>query len=593
MINVAKEMEHLGKLAASDPGKRFTRLWEVITSPVWLTHAWDAIRKNRGSQTPGIDNETGSDISSDRIGQLSKRLKTKAYRPKPVRRVYIPKSNGKLRPLGIPTIEDRIVQHAIRMALEPVFEADFLGCSHGFRRNRSPHTALRDVATAYMRSSWIIEGDIVGCFDNIPHGKLIAALKRRIADEKVLGLIWQFLEAGYLEDWVYHRTYSGTPQGGIISPLLCNVFMHELDEFMVKQMKANRAQTDEQRYARGSKEYRYLGGRIFRAGRELRKTSGEERRQLVAELKELRQKRERTPCMLGRHPCKLGYVRYADDFVILVNGSKAEAEATKAAVKEKLDSMGLKLSDEKTKLTHWRDTVNFLGFNLNGRLRKKGFQIHAILSIPPEKVTKVREEIQKVCGWHHIPELDAMRQVSALYRGWTNYYRFASGPQNEFSRLSYFAWWEFAHFLAKTRRMSIAQLIRRAKASGQLRGVQRNGRRVQTFVQQVGKAQVTLDIIPPPTANILSRGSPRTGTKDEEPPVRTDWAVGRSLATRATAMARSEGLCERCGVNPAEQVHHPRAMAGRSWRAKVESDRAQRDSAVALCRSCHQQAHGR
>ena len=217
-------MEHLHKLAANNQDKRFLQLWENMTSEEWLTQAWEEIRRNQGSQTPGIDGRTAKDIDLDRIHRLSKRLHEGTYRPKSVRRVYIPKSNGKQRPLGIPTIEDRLVQQALRMVLEPIFEADFLPCSHGFRQGHSPHTALRDVARMYPRVSWTIEGDIVGCFDNIPHSGLLKAVARRIADGKVLSLVSDFLKAGYMENWQLHKTYSGTPQGGIISPLLCNIF---------------------------------------------------------------------------------------------------------------------------------------------------------------------------------------------------------------------------------------------------------------------------------------------------------------------------------------------------------------------------------
>ena len=215
MDNVAKEMEHLHKLAVANHARRFQNLWKNMISELWLTQAWEEIRRNQGSQTPGIDRCTADDVDLDRIRHLSRRLHEGTYRPKAVRRVYIPKSNGKLRPLGIPTIEERLVQQALRMVLEPLFEADFLPCSHGFRQGHSPHTALRDVVRMYPRVSWVIEGDIVGCFDNIPHDGLMKAVARRIADGKVLSSVVAFLRAGYMENWQFHQTHSGTPQGGI------------------------------------------------------------------------------------------------------------------------------------------------------------------------------------------------------------------------------------------------------------------------------------------------------------------------------------------------------------------------------------------
>ena len=214
-MDVAKEMKHLHELARRDPTKRFTHLWGAMSSESWLTQAWEEIRRNRGSMTPGINQRTAAHITPDDIAQLSRDLRAHTYKPQPVRRTYIPKSNGKRRPIGISTIEDRLVQQALRMVLEPIFEADFLNCSHGFRQKRSTHTALRDVVRMYARTSWIIEGDIVGCYDNIPHDGLMRAVKRRIADQEVLTLIKRFLKAGYMEDWNFHKTYSGVPQGGI------------------------------------------------------------------------------------------------------------------------------------------------------------------------------------------------------------------------------------------------------------------------------------------------------------------------------------------------------------------------------------------
>src|SRR5215510_756369 len=312
MDNVAKEMEHLHKLAVANPAKRFQKLWEYIPTELWLSQAWEEIRRNRGSQTPGIDRLTAEDIDLPRIHRLCERLRNGTYCPKAVRRTYIPKSNGKLRPLGIPSLEDRIVQQGLRMALEPIFEADFLPCSHGFRQRHSPHTALRQVIRMYPRVSWVIEGDIVGCFDNIPHSGLLKAVARRIADGKILGLVSAFLKAGYMENWRYRQTYSGTPQGGIISPLLCNIFLHHLDQYMIS-LGANEVQTEKEKNLRRSAYYMKVCRQIFKARSKLReKPDRQTRRELIDKLEKLEKEQRRTPMYEMRQHAKLGYVRYAD-----------------------------------------------------------------------------------------------------------------------------------------------------------------------------------------------------------------------------------------------------------------------------------------
>jgi group II intron reverse transcriptase/maturase len=592
VINVAKEMEHLNRLAGNNQATRFPRLWEKITTEEWLAQAWEEIRRNKGSQTPGIDNETAKDIDLNRIRQLSKKLHEGLYRPKSVWRVYIPKSNGKLRPLGIPTLEDRIVQQAVRMALEPIFETDFLPCSHGFRPGHSPHTALRDVARMYPRVSWVIEGDIVGCFDNIPHNGLLKAVARRIADGKVMSLVSEFLKAGYMENRQFHTTYSGTPQGGIISPLLCNIFLHQLDEYM-ETLGANIVQTKREGNLRRSTEYRKIDHAITNTRIRLRKTSDrQERQKLLDRLPELEKERRQTPVYDMRHHTKLGYVRYADDFVILVNGTVEDAKDIKNKVEKHLAAMGLQLSLDKTRITNWNKPIAFLGYHIHGELRRNGVQIRAILSIPKEKERLIRRELLKTASYHHIPEQDAMLNMSAKFRGWCNYYKYADSPQSTFSRLSQKTWWFFGHFLARGRRSSIKSLLIWATKTGKSKVVTKGNSRRLTFTTQNGKREMYLDIFPPKTAEILAVSNKETWTVDLKPVNPMNWMQGRSAATRLTALARSEGICERCGENPAEQVHHKNRMkTKRTMLAKIRSDKDQRDQAQALCKECHLEVH--
>jgi group II intron reverse transcriptase/maturase len=594
MNNVSEEMKHLHKLAKRDPSKRFDHLWELATDPEWLMQAWEEIRSNKGSMTAGIDSTVATDIDPERIQRLSERLKTGKYRPKPVRRVYIAKSNGKKRPLGIPTLEDRIVQQALRMLMEPVFEADFYTCSHGFRRNRSTHTALRDVTRMFPRTTWTVEGDIVGCFDNIPHGKLMKAVEQRIADEKVLKLIRTFLAAGYLEQWHYHRTYSGTPQGGVLSPLLCNIFLHQFDEHMMRHLRANETQSKRVQNARRNPEYRRIENKVRRLRRDLKQANGPAREAIIKQLTDLERQQRATPYYAkeDRHPSKVGYVRYADDFVIMVQGMKSEAQAIKDEVGKKLQEMGLALSEEKTKLTHWRYRVNFLGYQLHGKPTRKGTSIKPILSIPREKLQKIKEALRVVGGYHHIPEVDAISQMSAMLRGWCNYYRYANAPQATFSNLSDHTWWNYAHYVARKRRQSIAQMLKQEKQARRLGKVEKNARNRLTFRVFVDKKAVTLDLFPPRTGQIRALATTTQWTVDLKPVMPMNWQRGRSLATRTAALERAKGRCERCGEHSVTHVHHTVPLRGKTFLARVMSDSAQRYTAMALCDQCHLEVHG-
>jgi group II intron reverse transcriptase/maturase len=594
MNNATEEMKHLHKLAKRDPRKRFNHLWETLTDPQWLMQAWEEIRRNKGSMTPGVSGTTAVDMDPERIKKLAKRLRANRYRPTPVRRTHIPKANGKKRPLGIPDPEDKTVQQGLKMLLEPIFEADFLPCSHGFRPKRSTHTALRDVSYAYPRTSWIIEWDIEGCFDNISHGKLMKAIAKRIADGKIRRLIKRFLEAGYLEDWKYHRTYSGTPQGGVLSPLLANIFLHQLDEYMVKTLGANETQAKRVENARRNPEYRRIENKITRLRRRLRQIQGAERVPMVRTLIELERQQKRTAYYAKelKHPSTLAYIRYADDSVSLVQGRKEDAERTVRQVEEELKRMDLTLSASKTKTTHWHHWVTFLGYDIRGARNQKGVGIHPILKIPRQKLQRIKDALRQVGGYHNIPETDIILQMNAMYRGWGNYYRYARAPQRDFSSLASYMWWQYAHYLARKQRSSVKKTIRREKRAGRLQVVSRKGRKRRTFQTKVKGKTLRLDLFPPKTEQIRALSTKTEWTVDLQPVIPTNWQSGRSLATRLAALERSKGVCERCQERPVAVVHHRIRLQGKSFLARVMSDSAQRYTATALCKECHLEVHG-
>lgn len=361
--HVTQIQEHVGKLARKNHELKFTKFYRVICDETWLTEAWMRIRQNKGSKTAGMDGQTKNDVDETLIKRLAAKLKNGEYKPTPVRRVNIPKGNGKLRPLGIPTIQDRIVQSALKMYLEPIYEQKFHNCSHGFRPKKSCITALSETTMRFQRCTWVIEGDIKGCFDNIHHGKLLAILRKTIGDEKVIGLIASFLAAGYLEQWTYHRTHSGTPQGGIISPLLANIYLTEMDKFLEKTLGANAIESQKEKNDRRDPRYMelaYKAGHVrkwLKAGTvgltklEMgRPMTDEMRERLTTRLKALVSEQHGIPVLQFRP--KIGHIRYADDYlIILQQHSKAEAEEVKEKVRVFLKThLNLEQSEEKTKI---------------------------------------------------------------------------------------------------------------------------------------------------------------------------------------------------------------------------------------------------
>ena len=216
----------------------FTKLYRYLLRPDIYYEAYRNLYANNGAATKGVNHDTADGFSETKIAKIIKSLADETYQPKPVRRTYIEKSNSKKkRPLGIPTFTDKLVQEALRMVLQAVYEPVFLNCSHGFRPNRSCHTALIELKKEFTGARWFVEGDIKGCFDNINHTVLASLINSKIKDTRLIKLIHKFMKAGYMEDWRYYGTYSGTPQGGIISPILANIYLHECNAALCSRRK--------------------------------------------------------------------------------------------------------------------------------------------------------------------------------------------------------------------------------------------------------------------------------------------------------------------------------------------------------------------
>ena len=315
-INVLKSLEE--KACVSN--YRYERLYRNLYNPEFYLLAYANVAKSQGSMTAGADGQTLEGMSMSRIEGIIISMKDKSYHPQPARRKYIPKKNGKLRPLGVPSADDKIVQEIVRMILEAIYEPTFENCSHGFRPHRSCHTALMQVKREFTGAKWIVEGDIHACFDNFDHHVLIDLLRRRINDEAFLELIWKFLKAGYMEQWEYHCTYSGTPQGSGISPVCANIYLTELDRFILDYKKRFDRETVTRR--KTSKEYE-KAARRYRKARRAMTENAVHTPEMIREFKESRKEKiaQNYNDPLDVNYKKIQYNRYADDFVTGVIGS--------------------------------------------------------------------------------------------------------------------------------------------------------------------------------------------------------------------------------------------------------------------------------
>lgn len=437
---------------------KYERLYRYLFSEEMFAVAYQRIYAKQGNMTPGTDGKTIDEMSLERIERLIVSLKDESYQPHPARRVYIPKKNGKKRPLGIPSFEDKLVQEVVRLLLEAIYEGHFEGTSHGFRPHRSCHTALGMIQKSFAGAKWFIEGDIKGFFDNIDHNVLISILRERISDERFLRLIRKFFNAGYVEDWKYNKTYSGTPQGGIISPILANIYLDKFDKY-IKEYAAKFRKGDRRSI---NPEYWRLNNKKNRLKQKLQKTSNEQmRKSYLYEIAQLSKQMLSTPHKdaMDADFRRLQYVRYADDFLISVIGSKSECETIKADITQFMrEQLKLELSDEKTLITHAQDKAKFLGYeifirksdavkrNRDGVL-KRDFNGAVVLTLNSaviqKKLTEYNAlEVRNIDGkdiWWSKPRRymtpmkpeDILAQYNAEIRGLYNYYSLAANVSKE------------------------------------------------------------------------------------------------------------------------------------------------------------------
>ena len=460
----------------------FTKLYRYLLRPDIYFVAYKNLYANNGAATKGVNEDTADGFSEAKIDSIIKALADETYQPMPVRRTYIQKKNNrkKLRPLGIPTFTDKLVQEVLRMILEAVYEPIFLDVSHGFRPKRSCHTALKQLRREFNGTRWFVEGDIKGCFDNINHAVLVGLLSNKIKDARITKLIYKFLKAGYLENWQYHKTYSGTPQGGIISPLLANIYLHELDKFVMKL----KSEFDTPGVGQITPEYRELHNEIKRLSHRLTKVTGEEREMVLAEYKPKRQKLMTIPCT-AQTDKKLKYVRYADDFLIAVKGNREDCQWIKSKLAEFIgDTLKMELSEDKTLITHSSKCARFLGYDVrvrrSGKIKRGGpghvkmRTLNGGVELLVPLNDKIRQfvftkgvAIQKEDGSmfpvHRkylvgLTDLEIVSVYNAELRGICNYYGMASN----FCKLHYFAYlmeYSCLKTLASKHKTSLSKII--------------------------------------------------------------------------------------------------------------------------------------
>ncbi|MDA7979470.1 MAG: reverse transcriptase domain-containing protein [Pirellulales bacterium] len=561
-------------------------LYRQLRNPEWFLQAYGKIYRNKGSMTPGTTDETVDAMSLKKIRAIIDRLSREAYRWTPVRRTYIPKKNGKLRPLGMPTWSDKLLQEVIRTLLEAYYEPQFSEHSHGFRPRRGCHTALREIYFTWKSTVWFIEGDIRGCFDNLDHTVLTSILREQIHDNRFLRLIENLLKAGYLEDWKYHGTFSGSPQGGIVSPILSNIYLDRLDRFVEQTLSPQWTRGKERK---PNPEYRTLYDRA----RYLRRTGrGNEAHHLFKRVQQL-------PSRLLDDPDyrRLKYVRYADDFLLGFVGTRNEAEEIKSHLSTFLrEQLRLELSEEKTLITHGRsEKARFLGYELcvtqDDRKHSNGRRsVNGIVSprVPKDVIKAKCEPYMKGGKPKHRPELleqsvfDIVAQYQSVYRGIVNFYIMAHNTR-DLSRLKVVMQRSLTRTLAYKLRISQPKVYQRYATTIE---TERGPRRVlEVRIERSGKKPL---IARWGAISLARRLDTTLYDREPVPKINMSELVWRLLADE----------CELCGSQDNVQVHHIRALKdlqkpGRPQKPLwVQVMAARRRKTLVVCHACHRAIHG-
>ena len=572
-----------------EAGVELRKVYKIIRCRELYLMAYANLYANTGALTPGTDpNDTVDGMSLGRIEAIIRHLEHGTYTWKPVRRTYrTKKASQKKRALGMPAWSNKLVEEVLRLVLEAYYEPQFRDSSHGFRPGRGCHTALSAIYKKWQGTKWFIEGDIKGCFDTIDHGKLLEIIRRQIKDERVLKLIRGMLQAGYIENWTYHKTYSGTPQGSVLSPLLSNLMLNELDEFMEDVLIPE--------YSRGNK--RKVNPEYEKWKRQAKKSNAQGDRAQYQHA--IRMKRQ-LPSVLIDDPnySRLHYIRYADDFLLGYTGSREETEQIKSRIQTFLETLGLEMSPEKTLITHARtQNARFLNYHIsvnwqNAKLsvvkgtKRRTVNGGIVLRVPPDVISHWAGKVKKADTIRHRPELthcsdyDIINTYESQLQGLINYY----GMAHNVSTLYRLRYW-YQQSLVKTLANKHKSSARRIQQKYTMYTAE--GRKIIAIqIPRKGKKPITASFGKKPI-----RRNRNVMLKDEMVSL---YTTGTELVKRLLA-----NECELCGDSTNTNVHHIRKLKDlkRRYRGKKEPPEwvkrmiAIRRKTLVVCERCHQQIH--
>ena len=557
---MAEKQRFLAKTASEHPDHRFTNLYDLLHWDNWMHTAAERVLARPGSQTDGVDRVTRKAFKGDYERQMTAlidQLKRKTYQPQPVRRVYISKHDGKKRPLGIPALRDRIVQEALRAILDPIYESDFYRHSYGFRKGRRTMDAIAALMPLFytnVKHYYVIEGDLQSYFDTVHHRTLMKLLRRRLKDRALLDLLWKFLKAGVMEGGLFGRTESGVPQGGVISPLLANVYLNEFDQWAATQWDLD---------------------------------------------PNTRQGRRRAG--LGNYKM----VRYADDFVVVSNGPIAEVKSTKQAIQQFLENeLHLTLSEEKTVITHVNNGFDFLGFHIQRKRVSGKWAVHLRPTAKAKERVKRKLKDLTSRNWTWMDEYNRLATLNAMVRGWAEYYRYTSLVR-DIEDITRFTWFRYLYWLRKKHKGSHKGQLMKAKTRrlhGRTRwhaAVREGGNTLETYqwlptrteldrqrYRRKGEAEFPHPYLSGHAAATGDHPQGETGP-DEHIYAATIGASSFNrgepleiVERRLRAKVRDGMKCQQCGSRTDLHVHHTKGIKSHAL-----------SNLVTLCRTCHTAIH--